>query len=83
MRFMILVKATKGLEAGVMPSKALFAEMGRFNEALVKAGIVLAGEGLHPIPRACACAFRVRSARSSKGRLPIPMNWLQASGSGR
>ena len=39
MRFMILVKATKGSEAGVMPSKELFAEMGRFNEELVKAGV--------------------------------------------
>ena len=47
MGFMILVKATKGSEAGVMPSTENFAEMGRFNEELVKAGIVLAGEGLH------------------------------------
>jgi hypothetical protein len=45
---MILVKATKDSEAGVMPSEELFAEMGRFNEELVKAGIMLAGEGLHP-----------------------------------
>ena len=48
MRFMILVKATQASEAGVMPSETQFAEMGRFNEALVKAGIVLAAEGLHP-----------------------------------
>jgi hypothetical protein len=47
MRFMILVKATKNSEAGVMPSKELLTEMGRFNEELVKAGIMLAGEGLH------------------------------------
>src|SRR2546426_5412618 len=48
MRFMILVKATKDSEAGVMPSEQLFAEMGKFNEELVKAGVMLAGEGLHP-----------------------------------
>jgi len=48
MRFMILVKATKDSEAGVMPNQELLAEMGKFNEALVKAGVMLAGEGLHP-----------------------------------
>ena len=48
MRFMILVKADKDSEAGVMPSEQLFAEMGKFNEELVKAGVLLAGEGLHP-----------------------------------
>lgn len=48
MRFMILVKATKDSEAGVMPSKEQFAEMGRYNEALAKAGILLAADGLHP-----------------------------------
>jgi hypothetical protein len=48
MKFMILVKATQGSEAGVMPSTEQFAEMGRYNEELVKAGIMLAGEGLHP-----------------------------------
>jgi hypothetical protein len=45
---MVLVKATKNSEAGVMPSEKLFAEMGKFNEELVKAGVMLAGEGLHP-----------------------------------
>lgn len=48
MRFMILVKATADSEAGVLPSEQMFAEMGRFNEELVKAGIMQAGEGLHP-----------------------------------
>jgi len=47
MRFMVLVKATKDSEAGVMPSEQLLAEMGRFNEELVNAGVMLAGEGLH------------------------------------
>ena len=48
MRVMVIVKATKNSEAGVMPSEKLLAEMGSFNEELVKAGIMLAGEGLHP-----------------------------------
>ena len=48
MRVMVIVKATKNSEAGVMPSEKLFAEMGKFNEELVKAGVMLAGEGLHP-----------------------------------
>jgi hypothetical protein len=48
MRVMVIVKATKNSEAGVMPSEKLLAEMGKYNEELVKAGIMLAGEGLHP-----------------------------------
>jgi hypothetical protein len=48
MRFMILVKASAESEAGVLPSAELLAEMGKFNEELVKAGVMLAGEGLHP-----------------------------------
>ena len=48
MRVMEMVKATKNSEAGMMPSEQLLREMGRFNEELVKAGVMLAGEGLHP-----------------------------------
>jgi hypothetical protein len=48
MKVMVLVKATKDSEAGVMPSQSLLAEMGKFNEELVKAGVLLAGEGLRP-----------------------------------
>ncbi len=48
MRVMVIVKATKNSEAGVMPSEELHAQMGQFNEELVKAGVMLAGEGLHP-----------------------------------
>jgi hypothetical protein len=48
MRFMVIVKATKTSEAGQMPSEKLLAEMGKYNEELVKAGVMLAGEGLHP-----------------------------------
>lgn len=48
MRVIVFVKATKDSEAGVMPSQQLLTEMGKFNEELVKAGVMLAGEGLHP-----------------------------------
>ena len=48
MRFMVIVKADKSSEAGVMPSRELLTAMGKFNEELVKAGVMLAGEGLHP-----------------------------------
>jgi hypothetical protein len=48
MKVMVMVKATEDSEAGVMPSEKLLADMGNFNEQLVKAGIMLAGEGLHP-----------------------------------
>jgi len=48
MRFMVLVKANASSEAGVMPNEQMLAEMGKYNEELVKAGVMLAGEGLHP-----------------------------------
>ena len=48
MKVMVLVKASKDSEAGVLPSEQLLADMGKFNEELVKAGVLLAGEGLHP-----------------------------------
>jgi hypothetical protein len=57
MRFMILIKATKDSEAGVMPDQKLLAEMGRFNEELVKAGVMLEGEGLHPSSKGARVRF--------------------------
>ena len=48
MRFMVLVKADKNSEAGVLPDEKLLSEMGKYNEELAKAGVLLAGEGLHP-----------------------------------
>jgi hypothetical protein len=48
MRVMVIVKATKNSEAGVMPSETLLREMGEYNEELVRAGVMLAGDGLHP-----------------------------------
>ena len=62
MKVMVLVKATVDSEAGVMPTTELFEAMGKFNEALVDAGVMLAGEGLHP---SSAIARQSRSARSS------------------
>lgn len=57
MRFMILVKASRESEAGVMPSTELLAEMGRYNEELVKAGVLVAGEGLHPSSKGVRVRF--------------------------
>jgi hypothetical protein len=57
MRVMVLIKATKDSEAGVMPGEQLLAEMGRFNEELVNAGIMQAGEGLHPSSKAKRIIF--------------------------
>src|SRR5205809_362019 len=57
MRFMVLIKATKDSEAGVMPSEQLLTEMGKFNEELVNAGIMLAGEGLHPSSKGARVRF--------------------------
>ena len=57
MRFMILVKATADSEAGVMPTEQLFAEMGAFNEELVKAGIMKSGDGLQPSSKGARVRF--------------------------
>jgi hypothetical protein len=57
MRFMVMVKATADSEAGVMPSEQLLAEMGAYNEQLVKAGIMQAGEGLHPSSKGARVRF--------------------------
>lgn len=57
MRFMVLVKADKNTEAGVLPDEKLLTEMGKFNEELVKAGVMLAGEGLHPSSKGARVRF--------------------------
>ena len=57
MRFMVMVKATRNSEAGAMPGEKLLAEMGKFNEELVKAGVMLAGEGLHPSSKGTRVKF--------------------------
>ena len=57
MRFMVLVKATPESEAGVLPSAEMFAAMGKFNEELVNAGVMQAGEGLHPSSKGARVRF--------------------------
>ncbi len=57
MKFMVMVKATKASEAGVMPSTELLAAMGKYNEDLAKAGVLLAGEGLHPSAKGARVRF--------------------------
>ncbi len=68
MRVLVMVKATKDSEAGVMPSEQLLTDMGRYNEEIVKAGIMLAGEGLHPSARGA----RVRFSGASREVLDGP-----------
>jgi len=57
MRFMVIVKADQQTEDGVLPTEAELAEMGRYNEELVKAGVMLAGEGLHPSSKGARVRF--------------------------
>ncbi len=57
MRFMVLVKANKDSEAGVLPDEGLLKAMGKYNEELVKAGVLLAGEGLHPSSKGARVKF--------------------------
>ena len=57
MRFMVIVKANEDSEAGVMPSQEMLTEMGKYNEELVKAGVMLAGEGLHPSSKGVRVSF--------------------------
>ena len=70
MRVMVIVKATKNSEAGVMPSEKLFADMGKFNEELVKAGIMLAGDGLKPSSK----GKRVRFSNGKKTVIDGPFS---------
>jgi len=63
MRFMVIVKANKDSEAGVLPDQKILAAMGKFNEELVKAGVMLAGEGLHPSSKGARVRFEGPSKR--------------------
>ena len=67
MRFMVLVKATAQSEAGILPSAQMFAEMGKFNEELVNAGVMQAGEGLHPSSKGARVRFSGKDRQVSKG----------------
>lgn len=70
MRFMILVKADNDSESGVMPSEQLLSDMGKYNEALVKAGVMLAGEGLHPSAKGARVRFSGDERTVSDGPFP-------------
>ena len=70
MRFMVIVKADKNSEAGVLPDKKLLAEMGKYNEELAKAGVMLAGEGLQPSSKGA----RVRFAGSKRTVIDGPFS---------
>jgi hypothetical protein len=70
MKVMVIVKATKNSEAGVMPTEESLAAMGKYNEELVKAGILLAGEGLHPSARGKRIEFSGRKRSVIDGPFP-------------
>jgi hypothetical protein len=67
MRFMVMVKATADSEAGVMPTEQMLAEMGAYNEELVKAGVMQAGEGLHPSSKGARVRFSGRNRQVIDG----------------
>jgi hypothetical protein len=70
MKFMVLVKANKDSEAGVMPSREILESMGKYNEELVKAGIMLAGEGLHPSSKGVRVKFSGATRTVISGPFP-------------
>ena len=67
MRFIVIVKADKNSEAGVMPSTELLTAMGKFNEQMVKAGVMLAGEGLHPSAKGARIKYSGKERTVTKG----------------
>jgi hypothetical protein len=72
MRFMVMVKASKETEAGAMPSEAMLTAMGRFNEEMVKAGVMLAGEGLHPSSKGARIRYTGKDVSVTDGPFPAP-----------
>jgi hypothetical protein len=70
MKFMILLKSNKTTEAGALPDEKLLAAMGKFNEELVKAGVMLAGEGLQPTSKGARVHFSGSNRRVSQGPFP-------------
>jgi len=71
MRFMVIVKADKNTEAGVMPSTELLTAMGAFNEQMVKAGVMLAGEGLHPTSKGARIKYSGKQPSVSHGPFAV------------
>ena len=76
MRVMVLIKADKNTEAGAMPSEKLLADMGKYNEALAKAGVLLAGEGLHPSSRGARVKFSGAARTVVQGPFPSPKDLI-------
>jgi hypothetical protein len=70
MRFMVIVKANKNSEAGVLPDEKLLTEMGKYNEELAKAGVLLAGEGLHPSSKGARVRFSGANTTVINGPFP-------------
>jgi hypothetical protein len=71
MRFMVIVKADNNSEAGVMPSTELLTAMGKFNEEMVKAGVMLAGEGLHPTSKGARIKFSGKDRTVGNGPFAV------------
>ena len=76
MKFMILVKASQNSEAGVMPDQSLLVAMGQYNEALVNAGVMKAGEGLHPTSNSARVRFDGDSRAVTEGPFPLTPDTL-------
>ena len=70
MRFMVLVKASKESEAGALPDRKILTEMGKYNEELVKAGVMLAGDGLHPTSKGVRVKFSGSKRTVTDGPFP-------------
>jgi len=86
MRFMVIVKADRNTEAGVMPSTELLTAMGAFNEQMVKAGVMLAGEGLHPTSKGARIKYSGAQPSVSQGPFAVTSDlvagfWLIQVGS--
>src|SRR4029077_145434 len=71
MRYMVIVKADKNSEAGVMPSTEMLTAMGKFNEEMVKAGVMLAGEGLHPTSKGARIKYSEKQPGVSHGPFAV------------
>jgi glutathione S-transferase len=71
MRFMVIVKASKDTEAGVMPSTELLTAMGKFNEEMVRAGVMQAGEGLHPTSKGARIRYSGGAPVVTEGPFPV------------
>ena len=82
MRFLVMVKATKESEAGELPTAAMLARMGKFNEGLVRDGVMLTGEGLQATSKGARMKFGNGENRAlPTGRSPRRRSWSPASGS--